>query len=1108
MIKLTFILLFTALLPTQSPAAQSITLSGNNLTYKEIFSAIEQQTGYVAFYNKNVLQETRRIFINAKNQPLGAFLNNLFKNQGLEYIIKEKTIIITRKASPPPTPKSVTNYNVTDTVPYLKGSVSGEGGARLEGAVVAYQNTQVLTNANGEFLIKGITDNTTLVISFVGYNTQLVTVRKNQQTVNIVMEVAENVLDKVTIGTGIFNKSVKSYTGAAVTVTAKELEQFGNRNLIVSLRNIDPSFNIIENNATGSDPNRLPDIQIRGNSSLPNINNLDEIVGLNTPLIILDGFQSTLRKMLDININDVESVTILKDAAATAIYGSRGANGVVVINTKLPKQGALKVSYRGDLSVEVADLSDYNLLGAREKLELENKVGLYNNPLVERDVQLKKYYNFLLNDVNSGVNTNWLEIPLRTGVGHRHNINLSGGAQAFRYSVSAQLNNTQGVMKGSGRNVFNGAVNLSYILKNVRFNNQLMISEGKSTESPYGSFSDYAKMNPYWKAYDDKGNALKFVGDPSNNLFQSRWQSLPTSPLYNASLNGFDKTRVSEIINNTSLQWSILKGLQFRAQFGINKLTQQSDRFRPANHTAFANYATADLFRKGDYAYGISNGLGYDGSLNLQYTQTFHLKHTLFAGVDYNIRQSQSSLNSFLAEGFTNPNADFMSMALQYAKDQKPGGSESLIRSVGLTGNINYIFDNRFFADASIRMDGSSQFGKNNRMAPFGSLGLGWNLHNESFLKHIKQIDRLKLRGSLGTTGSQNFSAYQALSTFQYYTNDRYFNLNGVYLMGIGNDDLKWQQTLKSNVGIDAEFFNSRLRLTADYYKSVTNNLLSSISLPASNGFSSYVENVGKMSNQGFEFKTTGFIISKPADRLFWSMSLGLIHNVNKIIETSQALKDVQKNRQMQTGDVFYPLFFEGYSTTAIWAVPSLGIDPSNGKEVYLDLNGNPTYIWSGTNLRAVGDANPNVLGNVSTMVRYKSFTFNAVFGYRFGGQLYNQTLISKVENADYKYNVDARVYDQRWQKPGDKVFFKGLMVTGATSRTSRFVQDENTLTCQNISLQYEPRAENIRKLLGVQNLLVMVSASDPFRFSSIRQERGILYPFSKQFFLSLNVTF
>lgn len=1098
-LKLTLLILTTVILQASATSYAQITLKENTTPLNLVIQKIRKQSGYDFFYNTEMLKKANPVTLNVKNISVEVALKICFENQPFTYKIEDKTIVI----------QFSENIESNTKAQIVTGKVVDENGKPIAGATIRIKgkdsNRAVATDNEGNFKINVDSENDLIVITYIGYASQERKASSSPMTIKMVME--ENKLETVVISTGIFNKVDKSFTGSSITVTAKDLALNGNRNIITSLRNIDPSFNIIESNSFGSNPNRLPEIQMRGNSSLPNVGELQDQtrVGLNTPLIILDGFQSTLQKMLDINENEVESITLLKDAAATAIYGSRGSNGVVVITTKSPRTGKLRLNFRSDLNIEAPDLNDYNLLKAKDKLELERIAGYYNNVRAELDLPLKRYYNFLLNEVNRGVETDWMAIPLNTGVGQRHNLRLEGGDQAFRYSASAQLNDIQGVMKGSSRTTFNGAITLAYTYKNVRFRNNLQISQGKSNESPYGNFSQFTALNPYWRPYDDKGNVLKVLGDPGNFDYTGYYNPLPTNPLYNATLNTFDKSQTSEIINNSSVEWTILKDLIIRGQLGLTKNTVQTDVFRPADHTAFNNYQTADLFRKGDYKYGISNLFGYDGSLNLTYTKTFNTKHVIFAGVDYSVRQNKNSGYNFLAEGFPNANFDFISMALQYAKDGKPSGNESLTRAMGLTSNINYTFDNRYFVDASLRVDGSSQFGANKRFAPFWSAGLGWNLHNEKFLQDNKVINRLKLRGSTGITGSQNFNAYQALSTYGYYTNDRYFNWLGSYMLGLGNEDLQWQQTMKYDVGMDAEFLNRRLKITADYYIETTEDLVSTINLPASNGFTSYIENIGSMRNKGFELKATAFLVSKPG--LTWSVTGAAIQNKNKILETSaayQKAQEVNRNSAITVDGIFV----KGYSSNAIWVVPSLGIDPSTGKELFLGKDGLPTYTWQASNVTAMGTTDPKLFGNFSTMLRYKNFTINTSFSYRFGGQQYNQTLVNKVEGGSYRNNVDARVYDSRWKAPGDIAAFKGLLVTGVTQKTSRFVQDENTIRLQNINLQYDLKNSTFTKKWGFEAFNFSANMSDVFYLSTVKRERGTSYPFSKQFSISLNATF
>lgn len=1093
------ILFFLLSFYVNTATAQKVTLNLKNATLKEVFMNLKAQTGLSFIWDEQALKKAGNVNVQLNNISLPNALKEVLFNQPFTWHIVNNMVVINEKK---------TDDSRGETQQELQGVVQDEKGKAIAGVSIRVKGTAIgaISAADGSFRLTTTDLPVTLQMSCQGYMSRDIKI-STAEILHITLVQSQQQIQEVVVTTGIFTRKKENFTGAVTTVTAEQLSTFGNRNLITSLRNIDPSFNIIENNSFGSNPNRLPDIQIRGNSNLPNVDELKDgtrMSAMNTPLIVLDGFESTLQKLLDINQNEVESITILKDASATAIYGSRGANGVVVIKTKAPLPGKLRLSYRGDINIEMPDLTAYHVLKAKEKLDLEYKTGLYNNARPDNDIPLKQYYNFLLNEVNRGVETDWLSKPLRTGIGQRHNIRMEGGANAFRYSISTQLNDIQGVMKNSFRRTFNGTINLSYQFRNIRFTNNLLIGITKSQESPYGSFADYVQMNPYWAPYDAKGHVKKLLGDPGSNIYSDRWTTLPVTPLYNATLNTFDRNESNDLTNNFSVEWNLHPDLVFRGRLGLTKNDGTSDLFLPADHTQFAGME--NILRRGSYDYGVTKGFNYDASLNLSYNRQSG-KHAVFAGLDYNIRQVKSSGYSFRAEGFANPNFDFISMALQYAEGGKPNGTESLMRAIGATGSVNYTYDERYFVDGSLRADGASQFGRLNRFAPFWSLGAGWNLHKEAMFRELTFINRLKLRGSLGVTGSQNFNAYQAQSTYQYYTDDRYFNWTGAYMLGLGNESLKWQQKMNYDIGMETDLFNSRLSLVADYYIETTNGLISAVNLPASSGFPNYIENIGKVENRGIELKATAYLVRNRQQRLSWSISGALVHNANKIVKISEALKDAQKSIENTAGAAPDMLYKEGYSTNTIWVVPSLGIDPSNGKELYKDKNGQPTYTWNSLDLRASGINEPAYFGSFSTMLRYHDFSMNLSFGYRTGGQLYNQTLIDKVENADFRYNVDARVYEGRWQQPGDITAFKGLRVLTSTNKTSRFVQDERTLTLQNANFQYDLR-NGLVKRWKMSTLSLSANMADVFYLSSVRRERGIAYPFSRQLSFTINAQF
>ena len=989
----------------------------------------------------------------------------------------------------------------------IKGVILDDKGEALPGVSVVVKGTTIgaISDLDGSFNISvSGQDTPILVFSFVGMKSQEV-VYTGQKSLKIVMLEDSKQMEEVVV-TGIFKKNKETYTGAVSVVTEKELKSFGNRNLISTLRNIDPSFNLLDNNVFGSDPNKLPEVQMRGSANIPKIDQLQSETSaeLNTPLIIVDGFEISLQRMMDLDDNEVKSITLLKDASATAIYGSRGSNGVIVIETKEPESGKLKLTYTGTLNLEVPDLSDYHLLDAREKLDLEYQSGYYNAERAEADLALKKKYGQILQQIERGVNTDWLAKPLHTGVGHKHNVKLEGGDRLFRYSATLQFNKVEGAMKGSSRDNFNGGINLSYRHEKLLFRNSLNIGANKSQDSPYGEFSQYAKMNPYWTPYDDFGHVIPTYQVPY--AYNTRTVG---NPLYDATLNTKSEQKYTNIVNNFSIEWRPISGLTLKGDFGINVQDNTADRYLPPEHSSFKNYSEEDQFRKGSYRYTTGKRTRYNASFTANYSKIFAEKHQVYAGFNMDLENNDFSNYVFSVEGFPSGSLDFLPVAMQYAKDSKPSGSESKSRRVGFVANLNYSYDNRYFVDGSFRTDGSSLYGADSRFAPFWSTGLGWNIDREAFMEDVEFINRLKLRASVGETGSNNFSSYESLATYGYALNDRYGNWMGANLKALPNDRLEWQKTMKYNVGLEVNMFESRWSIIADAYLEKTSGLMSSLELPLSNGFNSYKANIGEIENKGFELKTTVFPIRDTEHEIIWSITGSIVYNKDKIVQLSDVLKRQNEELLAKGGSIPNRVWKEGDSQNAIYVVPSLGIDPSTGRELYLTRNGEVSTVWDARDRVRCGLEQPKYRGNLNTMFRWKNLSASASFGFRLGGQQYNRTLIDRVENADKHYNVDDRVYLDRWKQPGDHTFFKGINVTDATEMTSRFVQDESTFTCQNVNVSYDFRDNKwLMSNLGMQNLGLRFNCSELFRLSTIKQERGTNYPFARQFSFSVTATF
>jgi hypothetical protein len=594
--------------------------------------------------------------------------------------------------------------------------------------------------------------------------------------------------------------------------------------------------------------------------------------------------------------------------------------------------------------------------------------------------------------------------------------------------------------------------------------------------------------------------------------FYGGFSRLPSNPLYNATLNTRSSNSYTQITNNFSIEWKPFDGFITRGRATVTSKTSESDYYKPATHTDFEDdiYKTSDgIFRKGSYDYSTGKSFDYELALTMSYSKIFADRHWLYAGVNMDMDSRTSRTYYFGVEGFLEESLDFLGSALQYKQGGVPSGSEATTRRVGVVGNVNYSYDNKYYVDFAYRVDGSSQFGTDKRFAPFYSAGLGWNVDREEFMENVKFIDRLKLRASFGQAGSQKFSAYQAKATYNYYLNDRYYQWIGAYQKALENPNLEWQKTDKYNAGVEIEMFRNRLNLMFDVYMEKTSNLLSSMDLPLSNGFTSYVANVGKKEDKGFELKATAFLVRNAEKRLMWSVTGTMVHNKDRIIELSPALVEMYNKLLSEGGTLPNNILREGESQNTIYAVRSLGIDPSTGNELFLKKNGEVTYTWDANDRVACGLSQPKFRGNLSSMFRWKDLSLNVTFAYRLGGQLYNSTLVSKVEGADMRYNVDERVYTGRWQEPGDKAAFKSLYNESSTYSTSRFVQDESTLSLQNIYLSYTFQNNRwLKNKLGVQNMTVGANMSDLFYLSTVKQERGLSYPYARRVSFTLGMQF
>lgn len=989
----------------------------------------------------------------------------------------------------------------------IEGRVTDNKLDPLPGARVEETKTGAIAIAdkNGVFTISvPKTGEASIKVSYLGFKTRELPLPTKRPLAGLSIRLDEDgqQLDEVVV-TGLFDYNSKTYTGSASSYSSEDLKSIGNGNLLKSLQALDPSFVVNMNNINGSNPNYLSDITIRGNASFSGLQGEYE-GNPNAPLFILDGFESTQQQIFDLDINRVKSVTILKDAAAKAIYGSKASNGVIVVETVLPEAGRLRITYTGDLNIEAPDLTSYNLTNAAEKLEVERNAGRYTSSSPYYQALLDEQYNAIAANVARGVDTYWLSQPLRTGVGQKHTAYLEGGNDEMRYSASIMYNNISGVMKKSGRNTLSGNINLSYRYKKWMFRNSLSVGGNKADDSPYGSFSDYVSVNPYFSPTDENGNIEKVLGtytSPGANGSTLTYYN----PLYNATIGTKNFSKYTEITENFYLEYRPITDIALTARIGYNHQNNKREDFYPGDHTRFNDWTGDRYFLRGSYyiSNGETNSLSVDATG--RYSHTWK-QHQLLGNIAYSMQTASSESESMTAWGFLNNHVDYITFAKQYAEGGKPGGQESRTRTLGITGAVNYAYDERYLLDLSLRFNGSSVFGSNNRWGTFWSVGGGWNLHNEHFMKNVKWLNLCKFRVTYGLTGNQNFSPYQAKATYRFYDSIIYDNISGAYLMGMPNNDLKWQQTGDFNAGIDLGLFR-RLNIRFDYYDSKTKDALIAMTIPTSTGFTSYMENLGNVTNRGIEATANWRFYQN--GQSWMSLTGSIAHNTNKITDISDALSSF--NREQDANNTSSPIirYEEGQSMTAIWAVKSLGIDPATGREVFQKKDGTKTYDYTTDDYIIAGDTNPKVHGTFGFNGEYQGIGLNMLFSYQLGGDYYNQTLVDRVENVNIAYNVDRRVFSDTWNHVGDVALYKHISSTPTTTYAStRFVQRDNMLDLTSVSAYYDFKNQAWLQRSFLEKLRLTFYINDVFHASTIRAERGLNYPYARSFSFSLTATF
>ncbi len=1141
--KLTALILLVGCLHVSAGTrSQTVSISGKDLPLTRVFNLIKKQTGFTVFGKSSLLRHTDPVTISAVDMPLADFMELIMRDQPIGYRMIDRTIFLVEKNTPSHHATASTEKIILPGITLessvrqlISGTVLGENGSAVEGASIRIKgkNTGVSSDSKGKFSINTGPDDV-LIFSHINFQNREIKVKEFPANGKITLKQKESTLTDIVV-TGYGNVRKESFTGTYTQITKADLQKVTANNVIGALQVYDPSFRIMQNNIMGSNPNVLPEFYIRGQSGFPGVKELDKIQSgssaasqfalknnPNTPIFIMDGFEVTVEKVYDLDINRISNITILKDAAATAMYGSRASNGVVVIETVLPRPGEFRVNYNGNYSITAPDLSSYNMMNAQEKLDAEYAAKIYepNVPVTDPyytsnlieglwQMQQKK------NEVLKGVNTYWLSQPLSTMMNHRHNVYIEGGSQGMRVGLDLKYDNQNGVMKDSYRKRLGAGLTLQYQTTKLQFRNQTYFDVVTSEESPYGKFSDYSRLQPYFNMYNE--NTGKYVKEfPNYNGRQV------LNPMYESTVGSFDRARYQEWTNNFTANWFVTKFLFIKGQFAVEYKDASTNKFISPES---ALYGRADLFTKGELNQTSTRNVNWNSNLFASYNRNIDI-HNINVSAGVNGRSSRSEFVTALYKGFAN--RTFNSPSYAYEITRKPELNDNITRLLGTFATINYSLNNIWLFDGSFRMDGSSEFGTENKWAPFWSVGTGINLHNTTYLKGNPAINMFRLTANIGQTGKSNFSPFMARNTYEIMLDDWYPTGIGSSLTYMGNKRLTWEKQVSWNFGANITLFK-RYNVEVNYYRKRTYDLITDVSIPSSSGFTVYRDNIGEVLNKGFEIKTNLNLINT---KDFNFVLIGnLAHNRNQIMKIAQSMKRYNNRIDEYYGGynnsknpsliLFYneqnakfakPImkYEEGSSLTTIYGMRSLGINPANGKEVFMKPDGSITYDWSPMDQQPIGDAEPRAQGTFGINARYRQFTLFTTFMFEFGGDLYNQTLVDNVENANLAYfNADKRVLTERWQKPGDVSTLKAIQDRYFVTRpTSRFLQRNNTVLFNSLSLGYDFNAAWLKRKFGMSFLRTTLLMNDVARFSSIKREMGLDYPYARTFTLTINASF
>lgn len=1053
--QLCLAILFMGLAYAKNSIAQEmlekrISLKAEEKTIKSILNQIENETNVKFVYSPAAIAAQRTVSINVQNQSLKDIFDTFFSPLKIKYRLSGKKVILSLQTN---TTNLIENKklnigfsnenSILDLT--VKGVVTDEKGDKLPGVSIGVKGTTrgSTTNTEGEFSISVPDSKSTLIFSYIGYISQEIIVG-NRATLNITLKVDNKTLEEVVVvGYGTVKKS--DLTGSVASVKSEQIGAYPAGGITQALQGRASGVQIQANNG---DPGASFKIRIRGSSS---------INASSDPIFVIDGFVGGTLPPPE----DIESIEILKDASATAIYGSRGANGVVMVSTKQGKEGKTKVDFN----------TSYSSQNEINRLELLNA-----------DQYTAYMKEVIPNYISPGGTTDWQEQIFKTGAIQNHQLAFSGGNQSVKYYVSGSIFDQKGIIIGTDFKRYSLTNNLSFkVSDKIRIGMNLFAQrtarkgtrtqEGSGGANSAGAVSSAFKFMPNQNIYNADGSyTLALQGDPIDNPFAI------VNELQNQTVN--DRLQA-----NFSADYDITKDLKFRTTLGTSINNQRESSFQPTTLNQ-GRTVGGEATQDGDKNTNIIN------ENYLTYTKNLNNKHNISILGGYSFQKTSFESWGARSQSFITNAVSFWNLG-SGSIYQAPNSNLSETQLSSYFGRINYGFKDRYLLTFNTRYDGSSNFSKNQKWAFFPSGAVAWNIMNEDFMKNVKFFNSWKIRTSYGLTGNQAISPYQTLARFSptlAVINGK--QVNAVRPTTVANDNLTWETTAQFDIGTDVSFLNNRFNLTFDLYNRITKNLLFSVPLPQYSGFQTQLKNIGKVENKGIEISLNSKILT---GEFKWAVDVNVSANKNKVLELPDN-NDIQygagpghmiglANTQiLQVGQPvgsFYGWVYEGVYQAGDKFLSGGGFETITGGEKYKDLNGDGKL--DANDRQIVGNPNPKFIWGLNNDFKFKNFDLNIFFQGSQGNDLLSFTLL-EIESMASPYNSTIRALD-RWTPTNTNTNIPVRSISRTQRVSTRWVYDGSYARLKNLAIGYNVPTNKLKKA-NLSKVRIYASAQNILTFT------------------------